>query len=113
MPLPAIKIGFPLYNLHRFLTIRPGASLPHRRAMKPSGSKITCVVSSQLDWVLDRYYPTRATRQVERSVRVPSAHESDLIQLMEALSGRHPDAKLFSLPHISAVNTIEIGFRGE
>lgn len=66
-----------------------------------------------LGWVLDRYYPARATRQEERSVRVLSARESDLIQLMEVLSRCHPDAKLFSLPHMAEVNSIEIGFRGE
>jgi hypothetical protein len=25
---------------------------------------------------------------------------------------RHPEARLFSLPHLGEVNTIEIGFRG-
>ena len=66
-----------------------------------------------LEWVLDRYYPVRGTRQLERSVRVLSDRESDLVQLMEVLTGRHPDAKLFSLPHMAAVNSIELGFRGE
>jgi len=66
-----------------------------------------------LEWVLDRYYPTRGIQQVERSARVFSDRESELVQLMEELSGRHPDAKLFSLPHMAAVNWIEIGFRGE
>jgi hypothetical protein len=42
-----------------------------------------------------------------------NARESELLQLMQALDERHPDAVLFSLPHLGEVNTIEIGFRGE
>jgi molybdopterin-biosynthesis enzyme MoeA-like protein len=66
-----------------------------------------------LDWVLEHYYPVAHVRQVERSVRVINVRESDLLQLMQALSVRHPDARLFSLPHLGEVNFIEIGFRGE
>jgi molybdopterin-biosynthesis enzyme MoeA-like protein len=66
-----------------------------------------------LDWVLDRYYFHDMPRQVEKSVRVFDTHESGLIQLMEQLSAGHSRAKLFSLPHMAAVNSIELGFRGE
>jgi len=66
-----------------------------------------------LDWVLDHYYPAAPVQRLERSLRVINARESDLLQLMQALVERHPDAGLFSLPHLGEVNTIEIGFRGE
>lgn len=66
-----------------------------------------------LEWVLDHYYPARSPQHVEKSVRVLAVRESELIQLMNALSQRHPNAKLYSLPHLSETNSIEIGFRGE
>lgn len=66
-----------------------------------------------LDWVLDTYYCHDMPPEVEQSVRVFATHESALIQLMEALSAGHPRAKIFSLPHMAAVNSIELGFRGE
>jgi len=66
-----------------------------------------------LDWVLDRYYPAVPVPPLEKSVRVVNVRESDLVQLMRALSVNHPEARLFSLPHLGEVNTLEIGFRGE
>jgi len=66
-----------------------------------------------LDWVLDRYYPVVTVLPLEKSVRVINVRESDLLRLMQALSMRHPEARLFSLPHLGEVNTLEIGFRGE
>jgi molybdopterin-biosynthesis enzyme MoeA-like protein len=66
-----------------------------------------------LEWVLDHYYPAVHVRQQEASVRVINVRESDLLQLMELLSTHHPAARLFSLPHLGEVNSIEIGFRGE
>ena len=66
-----------------------------------------------LDWVLDQYYCHDMLPEVEKSVRVFDTHESALIQLMDELSAGHCRAKLFSLPHMAAVNSIELGFRGE
>lgn len=66
-----------------------------------------------LDWVLDHYYCHDMLPEVEKSVRVFDTHESALIQLMDELSAIHCRAKLFSLPHMAAVNSIELGFRGE
>jgi len=66
-----------------------------------------------LDWVLDRYYPHNLMLEVEKSVKVLHARESELVQLMDALSVAHPRAKLFSLPHMAEINSIEFGFRGE
>lgn len=86
--------GFTLYDHHFF----PGFPL---------------LAWPMLDWVLDHYYPSGAQSQAERSCRVFCARESDLVRLMEELARRHPDAKLFSLPHMAEINSIEIGFRGE
>jgi molybdopterin-biosynthesis enzyme MoeA-like protein len=66
-----------------------------------------------LEWVLDHYYPAVHARQQEASARVVNVRESDLLPLMELLAVRHPAARLFSLPHLGEINSIEIGFRGE
>ena len=95
IPNPYNRIpGFSLYD-HHFMPGFPVMAWP------------------MLDWVLDHYYPAVHVRQQEASARVINVRESDLLQLMEALSARHPDARLFSLPHLGEVNSIEIGFRGE
>jgi molybdopterin-biosynthesis enzyme MoeA-like protein len=66
-----------------------------------------------LDWVLDHCYPAVFPPQPEKSVRIINVRESDLLDLMEALAMRHPEAGLFSLPHLGEVKSIEVGFRGE
>jgi len=68
---------------------------------------------SMLDWVLDEYFPQVAAPQMEKSVRVFHARETDLVQLMDELSAGLSGAKLFSLPHLNSVPSIELGFRGE
>lgn len=65
-----------------------------------------------LDWVLDHYYSHEAAPDVEKSVRVMHACESELIDLMYELSASHPRARLFSLPHMAEIKSIELGFRG-
>ena len=85
--------GFTLYD-HHFLPGFPDMAWP------------------MLDWVLDTYYPLRRPQRVELSLRIFHAVESELIQAMNDLSVRHPDAKLFSLPHMAEVNSVELGFRG-
>jgi len=86
--------GFSLYD-HHFLPGFPVMAWP------------------MLDWVLDRYYPAVYAPQREMSVRITNVRESDLLQLMQVLSVRHPEARLFSLPHLGEVSYIDIGFRGE
>ncbi|MGB5471954.1 MAG: molybdopterin-binding protein [Gammaproteobacteria bacterium] len=86
--------GFTLYD-HHFL---PG--FPH-------------LAWPMLDWVLERYYPLRHAQRQERSLRVFNVAESELVQTMNELSARHPDGKLFSLPRMAEINSIELGFRGE
>ena len=66
-----------------------------------------------LDWVLENYYPHDGPGEMERSVRVFHARESDLVQLMDELSVIHSRSKIFSLPHMDSNPSIELGFRGE
>lgn len=94
IPNPYNRIpGFTLYD-HHFLPGFPSMAWP------------------MLEWVLDHYYSNGAAPEVERSVRVMHVRESELIPLMESLSAKHGRAKLFSLPHMADVQTIELGFRG-
>jgi molybdopterin-biosynthesis enzyme MoeA-like protein len=65
-----------------------------------------------LDWVLQRYFLQPGAQLAERALRVFGVRESDLVELMETLVLRHPDAKLFSLPHLGDASSIELGFRG-
>ena len=95
IPNPYNQIpGFSLYD-HHFMPGFPMMAWP------------------MLDWVLDHYYPAAPVQRQEQSLRVIDVRESDLLQLMQSLVERHPDAGLFSLPHLGEVNSVEIGFRGE
>ena len=95
IPNPHNRIpGFTLYD-HHFFPGFPSMAWP------------------MLDWVLDQYYPHHAAREMEKSVRVFRARESDLVQLMDELSAGLGGAKLFSLPHMGSTPSIELGFRGE
>ncbi len=85
--------GFTLHD-HHFLPGFPGMAWP------------------MLEWVLDTHYPLRRPQQQELSLRVLHAAESELIPLMNALTVQHPGAKLFSLPHLAEVHSVELGFRG-
>jgi len=66
-----------------------------------------------LDWVLAQRYPDwRSEPDVELAIRVTGAGESQLIDLMERVVREHPACKLFSLPSLKPVRTIELGVRG-
>ena len=66
-----------------------------------------------LDWLIESYYGDVAgVDLVERSLRIYQVRESDLIDLMELLKNDYPAAKIFSLPHMGASPSIELGFRG-
>jgi len=95
IPNPHNRIpGFTLYD-HHFFPGFPSMAWP------------------MLDWVLDHYYPRDAAPEMEKAIRVFHARESDLISLMDDLSSAHTGAKLFSLPHMGSIYSIELGFRGE
>jgi molybdopterin-biosynthesis enzyme MoeA-like protein len=61
--------------------------------------------------VLDAHYPP-AELPWERAVRVQGVPESRLVPVMEALATRHPQHKLFSLPHMGDDPHILLGWRG-
>jgi molybdopterin-biosynthesis enzyme MoeA-like protein len=66
-----------------------------------------------LDWVLGRYYPVCENSALfERSLRVFGVPESELLDLMEALTRQFPATRLFSLPQRGEPASIELGFRG-
>lgn len=86
--------GFTLYD-HHFLPGFPQLAWP------------------MLEWVLDRYFPASSARMHECALRVIGVAESQLLPLLETLATRHDTVKLFSLPRLGEVNSIELGFRGE
>lgn len=63
-------------------------------------------------WVLDTHYPEGRRPEQQCSLRVRGVTESSLMDLMEDLSRRFPEVKLFSLPRLGPEFQIEIGFRG-
>ena len=64
------------------------------------------------EWVLEQDYPQTYMRLQERSLRVLNTPESELIPVMDALSGRFDELKMFSLPRMGEQRYIELGFRG-
>jgi molybdopterin-biosynthesis enzyme MoeA-like protein len=63
-------------------------------------------------WVLDKRYGAGGSYEQQRSVLVRGVSESVLLDLMQELTERFPDAKLFSLPRLGEEFQIEFGFRG-
>lgn len=62
-------------------------------------------------WVLEQYYP-HLTPEIQLSVWVEATTETMLMGLMESLTERFPDHKLFSLPRLGDRPRIELGYRG-
>jgi molybdopterin-biosynthesis enzyme MoeA-like protein len=95
IPNPYNRIpGFTLYD-HHFFPGFPQLAWP------------------MLDWVLETYYPCVDEKTRERFVQIRGTHESSLYELMESLSLRYSEVKLFSLPHMGPEGYIELGFRGK
>lgn len=63
-------------------------------------------------WVLDTHHGGRVEPERLRSVLVRGVTESALMELMQALVERFPEARLFSLPRLGPEFQIELGFRG-
>lgn len=63
-------------------------------------------------WVLDNHYAAGGRAEQVRSLLVRGVTESSLMDLMEQLVERYPQARLFSLPRLGAEFQIEIGFHG-
>ncbi len=85
--------GFSI-NRHHFVPGFPDMALPMAR------------------WVLDTHYAAGGQAEQQRSLRVRGVPESVLMDLMQSLVERYPEAKLFSLPRLGDEPQIELGFRG-
>lgn len=68
-----------------------------------------------MEWILDTHYPHLFHRNVitESSILVMNAGESQLLDLMNAMTAKYPTLKLFSLPKLDQRRTIELGMKGE
>ena len=68
-----------------------------------------------LEWVLDHRYAHLHHQQAhaEQSILVFDAGESQLLDLMQDIVSRFPQAKLFCLPQLDKRRTIELGLKGE
>jgi len=69
-----------------------------------------------LVWVLDTHYHDLAgNKEVEYALVLEDAHESELIELMETLLGKHAGIKIFSLPRFldNDRRRLELGVKGE
>lgn len=67
-----------------------------------------------MEWVLDTHYRQHFHQhpQIESSILVMDAGESQLIDLMNLIVARYPQARLFSLPKLDKQRTIELGLKG-
>lgn len=68
-----------------------------------------------VEWVLETYYSHlfHTEDYLEQAIVVTEAGESDLIDLMNAMLGRYPMLKLFSLPRTNQRRTTEVGMKGQ
>jgi molybdopterin-biosynthesis enzyme MoeA-like protein len=69
-----------------------------------------------LEWVLDTHYRDLVgNKEVEYALVLEDAHESELIELMEALLSKHAGIKIFSLPRFleNDRRRLELGVKGE
>ena len=68
-----------------------------------------------MEWVLDTHYAHLFHKNVitELSILVMDAGESNLLDLMNAITAKYPTLKLFSLPRLDERRTIELGMKGD
>lgn len=71
-----------------------------------------------LEWVLDNYYRERFHRsvEIEQAILVWEGSESVLLDMMQRIAAKYPQATLFSLPSLGNENRrphIELGMRGD
>ncbi len=69
------------------------------------------MASSMARWVLNQYYPKRPL-EVQKSVWIESVTETALLGLMDDLSKKFPEHKLFCLPRLGDIPKVELGYRG-
>jgi molybdopterin-biosynthesis enzyme MoeA-like protein len=64
------------------------------------------------EWVLQHRFGRGEEAPRESAVVVTGVAESALVPLMQRFTVQYPHLKLFSLPHLGAHKSIELGFRG-
>ena len=67
-----------------------------------------------VEWVLNEYYKDLLNKNdfAEASIWINDVSESQLIDLMNSIVKKYPEIKLFSLPKLEPVKTIELGVKG-
>ncbi len=67
-----------------------------------------------MKWVLEQEYNQyKQGFEAEFAVKIPNFSESKLVDYMKAFGDKHPEVKLFSLPHISDdERSVEFGMKG-
>jgi molybdopterin-biosynthesis enzyme MoeA-like protein len=67
-----------------------------------------------VEWVLNEYYKDLLNKNdfAEASIWINDVSESQLIDLMNSIVKKYPEIKLFSLPKLRPVKTIELGVKG-
>ena len=88
----------------------PGVSLEHHHFV-PGFPELAWPM---VDWVLDTVYqlPETRERRVTLTVATVGTPESDLSELMQAVSDAHPEVRVSSLPKLGPPYRIEFGFQG-
>lgn len=66
------------------------------------------------DWILDTHYAHlfHQSDYIEQAILVLDGAESQLIDLMNRLTGQYPNTRIFSLPKLGPQKTIELGVKG-
>ena len=67
-----------------------------------------------VEWVLNTYYQGLLNQNdfAEASIWINDVSESKLIDLMNEIVKKYPEIKLFSLPKLKPIKTIELGVKG-
>jgi molybdopterin-biosynthesis enzyme MoeA-like protein len=67
-----------------------------------------------VEWILNEHYKDLLNKNdfAEASIWINDVSESQLIDLMNSIVKKYPEIKLFSLPKLRPVKTIELGVKG-
>jgi molybdopterin-biosynthesis enzyme MoeA-like protein len=67
-----------------------------------------------VEWILNTHYKQLLNQNdfAEASVWINDVSESKLIDLMNEIVKKYPEIKLFSLPKLEPMKTIELGVKG-
>ena len=67
-----------------------------------------------VEWILNTHYQELLNQNdfIEASIWINNVSESKLIDLMNDIVKKYPEIKLFSLPKLNPVKTIELGVKG-